>query len=85
MDVCDPAIAPGVGTPVKGGLGFREAHMLMEMVADSGLLTSLDIVEVNPILDVAEHDRHACDGTRALGPRSDNLVGTATFRRRRQR
>jgi arginase len=52
MDVCDPAIAPGVGTSVRGGLGFREAHLFMEMVADSGLLTSLDIVEVNPILDV---------------------------------
>jgi arginase len=52
MDVCDPAIAPGVGTAVRGGLGFREAHLLMEMVADAGLLTSLDLVEVNPILDV---------------------------------
>ena len=52
MDVCDPAIAPGVGTPVKGGLNYREAHMLMEMVADSGRLTSLDIVEINPILDI---------------------------------
>ena len=52
MDVCDPAIAPGVGTPVKGGLDYREAHMVMEIVADSGLLTSLDLVEVNPTLDV---------------------------------
>jgi len=52
MDVCDPQIAPGVGTPVKGGLDYREAHMVMEMVADSGLLTSLDLVEVNPTLDV---------------------------------
>jgi arginase len=52
MDVCDPAIAPGVGTPVKGGLNYREAHMMMEIVADSGLLTSLDVVEVNPTLDV---------------------------------
>jgi arginase len=51
MDVCDPAIAPGVGTPVKGGLDYREAHMVMEMVADSGLLRGLDLVEVNPILD----------------------------------
>ena len=53
LDVCDPAIAPGVGTPVKGGLDYREAHMLMEILADSGRLTSLDLVEVNPILDVA--------------------------------
>ncbi|MEO6212900.1 MAG: arginase [Vicinamibacterales bacterium] len=51
LDVCDPAVAPGVGTPVKGGLDYREAHMLMEMVADSGLLRALDLVEVNPILD----------------------------------
>jgi arginase len=52
MDVCDPLIAPGVGTPVKGGLDYREAHMVMEIVADSGLLRALDIVEVNPTLDV---------------------------------
>ena len=52
LDVCDPAVAPGVGTPVKGGLDYREAHMVMEIVADSGLLTSLDLVEVNPTLDV---------------------------------
>jgi arginase len=52
MDVCDPSIAPGVGTPVKGGLDYREAHLVMEIVADSGRLTSLDMVEVNPTLDV---------------------------------
>jgi arginase len=51
LDVCDPTIAPGVGTPVKGGLDYREAHMVMEMVADSGLLRALDLVEANPILD----------------------------------
>jgi arginase len=51
MDVCDPTIAPGVGTPVKGGFNYREAHMVMEMIADSGLLRALDLVEVNPILD----------------------------------
>jgi arginase len=51
LDVCDPAIAPGVGTPVKGGLDYREAHMAMEMVADSGRLMALDLVEINPILD----------------------------------
>ena len=51
VDVCDPSIAPGVGTPVKGGFNYREAHMFMEMVADSGLLRALDLVEVNPILD----------------------------------
>jgi arginase len=52
VDVCDPAIAPGVGTPVKGGLDYREAHLVMEIIADSGRLTSLDIVEVNPTLDM---------------------------------
>ena len=51
LDVCDPGIAPGVGTPVKGGLDYREAHMLMEIIADSGLLCALDLVEANPILD----------------------------------
>jgi arginase len=52
VDVCDPAIAPGVGTPVKGGLDYREAHMVMEMTADSGRLMALDLVEINPILDI---------------------------------
>jgi len=51
LDAVDPPVAPGVGTPVKGGLNYREAHMVMEMVADSGLLRALDLVEVNPILD----------------------------------
>ncbi|MEQ1913242.1 MAG: arginase family protein, partial [Vicinamibacterales bacterium] len=52
MDACDPSVAPGVGTPVRGGLDYREAHMVMEVVADSGRLTSLDLVEVNPTLDI---------------------------------
>jgi arginase len=52
MDVCDPAIAPGVGTAVKGGLDYREAHLVMEMAAESGRLVSLDLVEVNPTLDI---------------------------------
>jgi arginase len=52
LDVCDPAIAPGVGTPVKGGFDYREAHMIMEMVADSRRLVALDMVEVNPTLDI---------------------------------
>jgi arginase len=51
LDVCDPSIAPGVGTPVKGGLDYREAHMVMEMIADSQRLIGLDLVEINPILD----------------------------------
>ena len=52
MDVCDPSIAPGVGTPVKGGFDYREAHLIMELVADSGQLVALDLVEVNPTLDI---------------------------------
>ena len=52
LDVCDPSIAPGVGTPVKGGLNYREAHLLMEMIAETGVLMGLDLVEVNPTLDI---------------------------------
>jgi len=52
LDVCDPSVAPGVGTPVRGGLDYREAHMLMELVADSQRLVALDLVEVNPTLDL---------------------------------
>jgi arginase len=51
MDVLDPEHAPGVGTPVRGGLSYREAHLAMEMVAESGQADSFDVVEVNPILD----------------------------------
>jgi arginase len=51
MDVLDPEHAPGVGTPVRGGLSYREAHLAMEMVAESGSADSLDVVEVNPVLD----------------------------------
>ncbi len=52
IDVVDPSIAAGVGTPKKGGLTYREAHLCLEMVADSKQLVSIDLVEVNPILDV---------------------------------
>jgi arginase len=51
MDGLDPEVAPGVGTAVRGGLTYREAHLAMELVAESGLLCALEIVEVNPILD----------------------------------
>ncbi|ORJ55855.1 arginase [Geothermobacter hydrogeniphilus] len=51
VDAVDPREAPGVGTPVPGGLSYREAQLVMEMVADSGRLAALDIVEINPILD----------------------------------
>lgn len=51
-DALDPSVAPGVGTPVPGGLGYREAHLLMELLADARRVTSVDLVEVNPILDL---------------------------------
>ncbi len=51
LDSLDPGEAPGVGTPVPGGLTYREAHTLMEILADTGKVGSLDLVEVNPILD----------------------------------
>jgi arginase len=51
MDVLDPDVAPGVGTPVRGGLTYREAHLAMELVADRGLADALEVVEVNPTLD----------------------------------
>lgn len=51
VDILDPAIAPGTGTPIPGGIHYREAQLVMEMIADSGRLGSLDVVEVNPALD----------------------------------
>ncbi|MBV9232468.1 MAG: arginase [Candidatus Eremiobacteraeota bacterium] len=51
MDAIDPSEAPGTGTPVKGGFSYREAHLVMEMLYDSGQLGSIEIVEINPILD----------------------------------
>jgi len=51
VDVLDPTIAPGAGTPVPGGINYREAQLVMEMIADTGRLGSLDIVEVNTALD----------------------------------
>lgn len=52
MDSINPEDAPGVGTPVPGGLTFRETHLLMEILAESGKISSLDVVEINPIIDV---------------------------------
>jgi arginase len=51
MDAIDPSEAPGTGTPVKGGLSYREAHLVMEMLHDSGQLGSIEMVEINPIFD----------------------------------
>lgn len=52
VDSVDPSVAPGVGTPVPGGLNYREAHLLMESIAECGCMSSLEVAEVNPILDV---------------------------------
>lgn len=57
IDAVDPLFAPGSGTPYSGGLTEREAHLLLELVAEAGVMTSMDMVEVNPILD--EHNRTA--------------------------
>lgn len=71
LDVVDPQQAPGVGTPVLGGLSFRETHLAMELLAETGLLTSVDVVEVNPVLDTHnETARLAMDfSLSALGKR----------------
>jgi arginase len=60
MDFLDPSDAPGVGTPVRGGVTYREAHLAMEMIADSEAMVSMEIVEINPIID--EHNRTALLG-----------------------
>jgi arginase len=57
MDWIDPEDAPGVGTPVRGGATYREAHLAMEILADDGRMLSFEIVEVNPVID--EHNRTA--------------------------
>ena len=71
LDVLDPEIAPGVGTPVRGGLTYREAHLVMELINEAGVVGSLDVVEVNPILDVR-------NGTASLAV---ELVGSLLGRR----
>jgi len=57
MDWVDPEDAPGVGTPVRGGATYREAHLAMEIIAENGGMQSFEIVEVNPVID--EHNRTA--------------------------
>ncbi len=51
MDAVDPREAPGVGTPVRGGITYREAHLAMELICDSGRMRSMEVVEVNPVID----------------------------------
>ncbi len=60
MDFVDPADAPGVGTPVRGGVTYREAHLAMEMIADSEAMVSLEVVEINPVIDL--HNKTALLG-----------------------
>lgn len=70
-DALDPSVAPGVGTPVPGGLTYREGHLLMELLSESGRVTSLDIVEVNPVLDTRNQTAEVMVGMAAslLGQR----------------
>jgi arginase len=72
-DVLDPEVAPGVGTPVHGGLTYREAHLLMEILYEAEVVSSLDLVEVNPILD-----RHNLTA-RTMVELTGSLVGKAIF------
>jgi arginase len=60
LDFVDPEDAPGVGTPVRGGVTYREAHLAMEMIADSEAMLSLEVVEINPVID--EHNKTASLG-----------------------
>lgn len=83
VDAVDPSIAPGVGTPVTGGLTFREAHLAMEMIAKHGGMCHMDVVEVNPYLDTANRTGllavdmiESAFGKTTLDPKpSDRLVG----------
>ena len=80
MDFVDPSDAPGVGTPVRGGATYREAHLAMEMIADSEAMVSMEIVEINPVID--EHNRTALLGCRTspLRPRQENPVSLSLLR-----
>lgn len=72
-DVLDPEIAPGVGTPIPGGLTYREAHLLMELLSDANVITSLDLVEVNPILDISNRT------ARMMVELATSLLGKSIF------
>ena len=75
VDFLDPSIAPGVGTTVPGGPNYREAQLVMEMIADTGLMASLDIVELNPAFD-----EHNCTGVLAVDL-VESLFGKSTLMR----
>ncbi len=70
-DALDPEVAPGVGTPVQGGLSYREAHLAMELLAEADMLTSMEVVEVNPMYDTASTTANVCVGliASAMGAR----------------
>jgi len=76
VDFLDPAIAPGVGTTVPGGVTFREAHLVMEILHESDLVTSLDLVELNPLLD------HAGKTCRLMIDLASSLMGKRIMDRR---
>ena len=76
LDFLDPSIAPGVGTPVPGGPSYREAQLCMEMIADTGRLASVDVVEVNPALD--ERNRTAVVAVDLM----ESLFGKSTLMRK---
>jgi arginase len=78
VDFLDPAVAPAVGTTVPGGATFREAHLVMELLHESGLVGSLDLVELNPFLD--ERGRTA----RLMADLTASLFGRKVFDRRTQ-
>jgi arginase len=81
VDFLDPAIAPGVGTTVRGGPTYREAQLCMEMIADTGRLASLDVVELNPALDVRNQTAElAVDLIESLFGKSTLMRTTATQR-----
>ncbi len=76
VDFLDPEIAPGVGTTVAGGLSYREAQLCMEMIADTGRMASLDIMELNPALDV--HNKTAVLAVDLV----ESLFGKSTLMRK---
>jgi arginase len=77
VDFLDPDIAPGVGTTVRGGPTYREAQLCMEMIADTGRLASLDLMELNPAFDV--HNRTAVVAVDLI----ESLFGKSTLMRKR--
>ena len=80
VDFLDPCIAPGVGTDVPGGATYREAHLIMEMLHDCGLVGSLDLVELNPFLD----DRGQSARCWSISPPACSAAASSTVRSARR-